>query len=332
MTRRFARIELSIWTDPTFRELPEQAQRLYFLLLTSGSLDLCGVGDWREKRLVKLSGDSSVTGLRNAAWELGQRKFIAVDIETEEVLVRSFVRHDGVLESPNSTRAMVKDFGTISSRRLMEVVIDEVRKGFDQHPEWKGRKVAEELLALWPEGSSNPSEMVPEWFADGFQKGSQIVPSGVDSGSTRDASNPSKMVSPSLTLTNNPTHYVRREGNLSDERNSDSAAVATPPKEPRGHRLPDDWTPTDCDANVRAASGQTTEWINSEFEKFHDYWLAISGAKGRKVDWDATWRNWIRRAIETDKRRQSNGRGAIDIAEAQRRAAQWQAEADERAS
>jgi len=30
------------------------------------------------------------------------------------------------------------------------------------------------------------------------------------------------------------------------------------------------------------------------FEGFRDYWIAIAGAKGVKLDWFATWRNWIR--------------------------------------
>ena len=31
------------------------------------------------------------------------------------------------------------------------------------------------------------------------------------------------------------------------------------------------------------------------FEIFKDYWAGISGAKGVKLDWLATWRNWVRR-------------------------------------
>jgi uncharacterized protein YdaU (DUF1376 family) len=27
---------------------------------------------------------------------------------------------------------------------------------------------------------------------------------------------------------------------------------------------------------------------------FKDYWISVSGAKGVKKDWDATWRNWVR--------------------------------------
>ena len=36
------------------------------------------------------------------------------------------------------------------------------------------------------------------------------------------------------------------------------------------------------------------------FAKFIDYWKSASGAKARKVDWEATWRNWCR--TEADRR------------------------------
>lgn len=31
------------------------------------------------------------------------------------------------------------------------------------------------------------------------------------------------------------------------------------------------------------------------WEQFRDYWIAQPGQKGVKTDWDATWRNWVRR-------------------------------------
>jgi uncharacterized protein YdaU (DUF1376 family) len=33
---------------------------------------------------------------------------------------------------------------------------------------------------------------------------------------------------------------------------------------------------------------------NLVFEGFKDYWVSTAGAKGVKLDWFATWRNWIR--------------------------------------
>jgi hypothetical protein len=41
----------------------------------------------------------------------------------------------------------------------------------------------------------------------------------------------------------------------------------------------------------------------AEHEKFVDYWLGAPGVKGRKLDWPATWRNWMRTAAERAGRR-----------------------------
>jgi uncharacterized protein YdaU (DUF1376 family) len=30
------------------------------------------------------------------------------------------------------------------------------------------------------------------------------------------------------------------------------------------------------------------------FDSFRDYWLSVAGSKGVKLDWFATWRNWVR--------------------------------------
>lgn len=69
-----------------------------------------------------------------------------------------------------------------------------------------------------------------------------------------------------------------------------------------GHRLPDGWMPPQpVVAQMRSDHPHVD--LKSEHEKFVDYWRAQPGAKGRKVDWPATWRNWIRRAAEQAPRR-----------------------------
>jgi hypothetical protein len=30
------------------------------------------------------------------------------------------------------------------------------------------------------------------------------------------------------------------------------------------------------------------------FDQFKDYWVSVGGQKGTKLDWTATWRNWVR--------------------------------------
>ena len=37
-------------------------------------------------------------------------------------------------------------------------------------------------------------------------------------------------------------------------------------------------------------------------ETFRDYWVAQPGQKGRKADWEATWRNWVRNQKKTLQR------------------------------
>ena len=46
------------------------------------------------------------------------------------------------------------------------------------------------------------------------------------------------------------------------------------------------------------------------FDEFRDYWIAQPGQKGVKTDWDATWRNWVRRQNAS---RANSARPVIDI-------------------
>lgn len=64
----------------------------------------------------------------------------------------------------------------------------------------------------------------------------------------------------------------------------------------RAQRLPDDWRPEPEPELVKQLGGQKA--AKHEWDKFVDYWKGVPGAKGRKLDWQATWRNWIRRASE----------------------------------
>lgn|GEM_PF-6546295 len=63
----------------------------------------------------------------------------------------------------------------------------------------------------------------------------------------------------------------------------------------RGHRLPDDWT---LPEEWRAWAVKERKWepsvVLEEAANFADYWHGVSGAKGTKLDWQATWRNWVR--------------------------------------
>jgi hypothetical protein len=73
--------------------------------------------------------------------------------------------------------------------------------------------------------------------------------------------------------------------------------------------------PTPATQKAKASRIPTEFWLSPErqeyaeaklprvdavalFEEFSDYWRALHGPKALKVDWDATWRTWVRRAVE----------------------------------
>lgn len=69
-----------------------------------------------------------------------------------------------------------------------------------------------------------------------------------------------------------------------------------------GMRLPVEWKISHDGWLFAEAHGLTEQQALTESDKFRDYWHSISGQKGVKNDWDATWRNWIR------NRRTENGK------------------------
>lgn len=66
----------------------------------------------------------------------------------------------------------------------------------------------------------------------------------------------------------------------------------------RGSRLPTDWKPSPRLIEWADRETPTTD-PRRETAKFSDYWQAVSGQRGVKADWDATWRNWMRKAAES---------------------------------
>lgn len=70
--------------------------------------------------------------------------------------------------------------------------------------------------------------------------------------------------------------------------------AGSPKSGARGSRIPSNWTPTPKDYAFASSEGMTREEINREADRFRDYWIAASGRTACKLDWEATWRNWIR--------------------------------------
>ncbi len=79
----------------------------------------------------------------------------------------------------------------------------------------------------------------------------------------------------------------------------DQKKTKTPSVSKPATRVPDNFWP---DESMRAWFDENRygDMINgkAEHERFMDYWRAVPGIKGKKLDWPATWRNWMRNAAE----------------------------------
>jgi uncharacterized protein YdaU (DUF1376 family) len=64
-------------------------------------------------------------------------------------------------------------------------------------------------------------------------------------------------------------------------------------KQQRGSRLAQDWFLSKSMGDWATQERPDVD-VRQVAEQFKDYWVAQAGQKGVKLDWDATWRNWIR--------------------------------------
>lgn len=93
-----------------------------------------------------------------------------------------------------------------------------------------------------------------------------------------------------------------------NRKNGAGAPYIEPPKEParttsRGTRLPEPFEVTEeMRAWYRENIGAAVNGV-LEHEKFLDYWRSRTGQVAVKKDWIATWRNWMRTALERSSRR-----------------------------
>lgn len=69
-------------------------------------------------------------------------------------------------------------------------------------------------------------------------------------------------------------------------------------REERATRIPPDWTPDETLVQFAASHGLTARQFDMTVEKFRNYWIAKPRKEGVKLDWSATFRNWVLREVE----------------------------------
>lgn len=126
MARDHARIYTSIWNDPTWRKLDQAAQHTYLMVLSQPRLSYCGTLDFFPSRLASQVAGLTESKVRTAIRTLEKLKYLIVDRDTHELAVRSYVRHDGVLNRRNMGNAVGRALGTVVSQPIRDVILHEL--------------------------------------------------------------------------------------------------------------------------------------------------------------------------------------------------------------
>lgn len=93
MARSYAKIHVGIWNDPDFLALDRDPMLTYQFLLEQPKMRTCGVIDMQVRRWAPKLHMTAGELLAVLA-HLVDRHFIAIDDDTDELAVRTFVKHD----------------------------------------------------------------------------------------------------------------------------------------------------------------------------------------------------------------------------------------------
>lgn len=291
MARDHARIHVDIWGDDDWLDVSVDAQLLYFTLYTSPSLSFCGSGEWHPGKLCTRASDWTLERVERARDELVNELFLIIDDNTQEYLIRSWIKHDGLWRTPNMAVSVANARAELASRKLRGVIVFEVSKLRDRDPEstaWTRPAVVKMLsqTAIDPAGliratpGANPG--LNPTSNGAVNPGSNPAAKGYGHPGANPAANGGATTATAKATKDN---YKRGTEN-------------------RGAPLPQDWKPSEGVVQQMRTECPGVD-LTSEHMKFVDHWKSQPGAKGRKADWDATWRNWIRRSHEFVSRTES---------------------------
>lgn len=176
MARSYAAIHCRIWTDPDWRALDSDAQLLYLLLVSQPQMNLAGVLPLQLRKWASCVAGWDIADVAKALDRLRDDRFVLVDEDTEEVLVRSLIRNDGSYRIPNVLKSLlIAAEGTQAPtlRRALAVELGRLEpldgKKADEAAGW----IAATRLVLGvtdgPDGSGG--EPLPEPLAEGLGEG-----------------------------------------------------------------------------------------------------------------------------------------------------------------
>lgn len=149
MARRFAKIHVAIWNDADFRSLSAMEQHMYLVLISQARISLCGVLDYFPSRWAICCDEWTQSTVEQLIKGLSGRRYVTVDYDTSELLIRSFIRRDEVMKAKTVAVGAATDYGEVMSDKLRASIDKELIRVFKEEPElagWQGLKDANPVL------------------------------------------------------------------------------------------------------------------------------------------------------------------------------------------
>lgn len=140
MGRPYAKLFRDIWADKDFCRLGPEARYIYLYLVSQPDLNAAGVLPLTVRRWATGAGLSQ-DAINAAAALLDERGYVVTDTGTEELLVRTFIRNDGLWRIPNTLYAVVRDAARTVSPTLRATLAAEL--GSLPVDELTGKRAAE---------------------------------------------------------------------------------------------------------------------------------------------------------------------------------------------
>ncbi|WP_029923947.1 hypothetical protein [Nocardia otitidiscaviarum] len=294
---------MSIWEDDDFLDLSPAAQHLYFVLATDPSMSYCGRVDWRPARLTTRAAGWSRAAIDTAATELEQGRFVLFDPDTEEALVRAFIRSDELLRNPKMGVSVVKAYGSVASRTLRAAVVTEVVRVHCEHPEyssWSSQISGEPLARLLAKpglDSVGYTNRITNQIGNQIGNADPVAigdsdPVQITDPDTNHIGNADRSTSYLHTAYSNP-HTYNPQPQPAQARAvaaADIPATTSRPGARESTTIPSDWQPNDAHRHKANRSGID---LDHEADQFRHHALA----NGRtQVDWNAAFHTWLGRA------------------------------------
>lgn len=162
MARSYATVLTRVWSDDDWTSLDPTSQWAYIALLSQPNLNRAGVLPLTLTRWTRWAHGLTVADVEKLLQTLEDRRYVLVDRDTDEVLVRSFIRNDETWKQPKVWPGTVEDCRAVVSPRIRTALLAEVGRLSWDHVTDKSREIFDAANTRLAEGLRDVADNDPD--------------------------------------------------------------------------------------------------------------------------------------------------------------------------